>query len=298
MRISKVDALAYSIPYATPVVIATGTLTVQESVLVRITADDGTVGLGETQPIPFFQGCAETQDTILSVIRNIYAPLLLGQSPFDIERLHQAMERAIGGGNYARAAVGDALYDLVARLLDVPLCDFLGGRYRERIAAVWSIGMKSSQAMADEARQQLERGYSLLKCKIGSPDPITDIENVAAMQPQTALPQVRSPAAGRPIPVAYIQPGGEAPGAPIPAYVQGAGGGVAPARYDQPHLPNYAWPSYAAYPNYAALTYPKQYSPTAWPFIGPFYPYPQVPLGWRKVTLEWDDGWWMLDFKD
>ena len=30
--------------------------------------------------------------------------------------------------------------------------------------------------------------------------------------------------------------------------------------------------------------YPKQYSPTAWPFIGPFYPYPQVPLGWRKVT--------------
>ena len=33
-------------------------------------------------------------------------------------------------------------------------------------------------------------------------------------------------------------------------------------------------------------------------YIGPFYPYPQVPLGWRKVTLEWDDGWWFLDFKD
>jgi hypothetical protein len=63
-------------------------------------------------------------------------------------------------------------------------------------------------------------------------------------------------------------------------------------------LPNYAWPSYAPYPNYAALTYPKQYSPTAWPYIGPFYPYPQVPLGWRKVTLEWDDGWWFLNFAD
>ena len=57
-------------------------------------------------------------------------------------------------------------------------------------------------------------------------------------------------------------------------------------------------PSYAASPNYAAVTYPKQYSPTAWPFIGPFYPYPQVPLGWRKVALEWDDGWWFLDFYD
>jgi hypothetical protein len=77
-----------------------------------------------------------------------------------------------------------------------------------------------------------------------------------------------------------------------------AQGGVAPARYDQPCLPNYAWPSYAAYPNYAAVTYPKQYSPTAWPYIGPFYPYPQVPMGWRKVTLQWDDGWWFLDFRD
>ena len=66
--------------------------------------------------------------------------------------------------------------------------------------------------------------------------------------------------------------------------------------YDNPQMPSYAWPSYAAYPNYAAVTYPHQYSPTAWPYIGPFYPYPQVPLGWRKVMLEWDDGWWYLDF--
>jgi hypothetical protein len=86
-------------------------------------------------------------------------------------------------------------------------------------------------------------------------------------------------------------------GMPHPAYVPGAGAGPR-AAYDQPALPGYAWPTYAAYPNYAALTYPKQYSATAWPYIGPFYPYPQVPLGWRKVTLEWDDGWWFLDFKD
>ena len=140
---------------------------------------------------------------------------------------------------------------------------------------------------------------------------------VAATQPmtrsQTASRRAVPRSGGRPIPIAYTQatgevaggempgtpmPGGPMPGGPIPAYVAGAGGGVAPAQYDQPTLPNYAWPSYAAYPNYAALTYPRQYSPTAWPYIGPFYPYPQVPLGWRKVTLEWDDGWWFLDFKD
>ncbi|HEX4000524.1 MAG TPA: BON domain-containing protein [Pirellulales bacterium] len=92
--------------------------------------------------------------------------------------------------------------------------------------------------------------------------------------------------------------GGGMSGGPIPAYAPGAGGGIAPAHFDRANMPGYAWPSYAAYPNYASITYPRQYSPTAWPFIGPFYPYPQVPLGWRKVTLEWHNGWWNLDFKD
>jgi BON domain len=98
-------------------------------------------------------------------------------------------------------------------------------------------------------------------------------------------------------------PGGMGPGGMGPGGMQ-AGGGYMPtgmtqaASYDNPQMPGYAWPSYAAYPNYAGVSYPQQYSPTAWPYIGPFYPYPQVPLGWRKVTLEWDDGWWFLDFKD
>ena len=85
-------------------------------------------------------------------------------------------------------------------------------------------------------------------------------------------------------------------GAPVPMQAGGVPYGQGAPRYDQPNMPNYAWPSYAAYPNYAAVTYPKQYSPSAWPYIGPFYPYPQVPLGWRKVALEWDDGLWYLDF--
>ncbi len=103
--------------------------------------------------------------------------------------------------------------------------------------------------------------------------------------------------------------GGEMPAQPVGMHMHGgpvqtpypmapyAGANAAP-RYEQPYLPNYAWPGYAAYPNYAAVTYPQQYSPSAWPYIGPFYPYPQVPLGWRKVSLEWDDGWWFLDFTD
>ncbi|MFP6665844.1 MAG: BON domain-containing protein, partial [Pirellulales bacterium] len=137
-------------------------------------------------------------------------------------------------------------------------------------------------------------------------------KRLRATSPSISAKQQLARPASRPVPFAASQStgGGQQPrltpvsqpaansGAPAPAYIAGAGGGIAPATFDQPNLPGHAWPSYASYPNYGGLTYPKQYSPTAWPYIGPFYPYPQVPLGWRKVTLEWDDGWWMLDFKD
>jgi hypothetical protein len=96
---------------------------------------------------------------------------------------------------------------------------------------------------------------------------------------------------------AMAQPGMlPAPGATIPpsmAYPSPPPG----TAYDQPQLPEYAWPAMAAYPNYAQVAYPTQYSASAWPYIGPFYPYPQVPLGWREAQLEWDDGYWQLNFR-
>src|SRR6185437_13663206 len=59
-----------------------------------------------------------------------------------------------------------------------------------------------------------------------------------------------------------------------------------------PAMPPYAWPTYAPYNNFSRVAAPKAYPYNAWPFIGPVYPFPKVPLGWRKVKLEWDDGYW------
>lgn len=98
------------------------------------------------------------------------------------------------------------------------------------------------------------------------------------------------PAPGAPLPL----PGGLPPGAnvqepipifqaPMPAYHQ----------LNQPPMPPYSWPTYAPYNNYSRVAYPEAYPKNAWPFIGPMHPFPKVPLGWRSVKLEWDDGhWW------
>ena len=60
-----------------------------------------------------------------------------------------------------------------------------------------------------------------------------------------------------------------------------------------PPMPPYAWPTYAPYNNYSRVAYPNAYPHEQWPFIGPMYPFPRVPLGWRSVSLTWEDGhWW------
>ncbi len=93
------------------------------------------------------------------------------------------------------------------------------------------------------------------------------------------------------MPAGYTQPG-----MPVDPSMMPSPMGYAPTSFNNPQLPGHAWPAYAQYPNSAAVTYPTQYSASAFPYIGPFYPYPQVPMGWREVSLEWDDGYWQLNF--
>lgn len=146
------------------------------------------------------------------------------------------------------------------------------------------------QGQADPAAQNSQRytmaAYQTAQGVPGGPAAPGMNGGPAQMGPP-GMPQV--PGSDQPM------PGGMAPmGAPIPA--TGPGPQSSGPAYDNPNLPQSAWPSYAQYPNYAAVTYPSQYSASAWPYIGPFYPYPQVPLNWRKVTLEWSDGHWDLNF--
>jgi hypothetical protein len=102
-----------------------------------------------------------------------------------------------------------------------------------------------------------------------------------------------------PVPPAPVAPppGAVPPPAPAPAPVQEAvpafqAPAATPHDLNPPRMPPYAWPSYAPYNNYSRVCYPTAYPYNAWPFIGPIYPFPKVPLGWRAVQLEWQDGYW------
>ena len=100
-------------------------------------------------------------------------------------------------------------------------------------------------------------------------------------------------------PPASIQLVASSSAVPAGTVARGAMGPAAPATGVPGQVlysPDYAQSPYVQSPNYAAASYPVQSSATAWPYMGPFHPYPQCPLGWRKVTLQWDAGLWTLDF--
>ncbi len=102
-----------------------------------------------------------------------------------------------------------------------------------------------------------------------------------------------APSGMPPMPMAGGPGGGYGPD-PVPVGPAGGPGGFEAAA---PPLPPYAWPTYAPHNNVSRVAYPEAYPYNAFPFIGPFYPFPKVPLGWRKVTLEWEDGHWWLGRK-
>lgn len=103
----------------------------------------------------------------------------------------------------------------------------------------------------------------------------------ALMQTQAVAPMPR--------PLPPPPNGNGAPAEPLPIFQAGYPGGDLPP----PQMPPYAWPTYAPYNNYSRVGYPLAYPYNAWPFIGPCYPFPKIPLGWRSVKLEWEDGhWW------
>lgn len=121
---------------------------------------------------------------------------------------------------------------------------------------------------------------------------VRDGLKVAAVKQTQAVGPLATPAPSA-MPPAAAGAGGYGPD-PVPVGPAGGPGGF---EGSAPPLPPHAWPTYAPYNNVSRVAYPEAYPYNAFPFIGPFYPFPKVPLGWRKVTLEWEDGHWWLGRK-
>ncbi len=148
------------------------------SVLVKITCEDGTVGWGQSVPIPTWS--YETTESVLSTIERYLAPVMTGRNPFDIAGNHTLMQKAIApsfstGMPIAKAGVDLALHDLVGKLSRRSLPELWGRTPLERITLSWTVNARTMQEAEALVAQGRAKGYRHFNLKV-APDVDFDVE--------------------------------------------------------------------------------------------------------------------------
>ncbi len=183
VKIREVETTPLHLPFASPFQISSATRDFLEVLIVRIHTDQGVFGIGETQAWRR-QGSAETLPNLMRSIQDQFAPLLIGRSPFEVNAIMHDLNASLYNSLYAQAAIGDALYDLIGKFLNVPIHGLLGGRCRDRVRVGAVLSIKPTvEELLDSAQGFFDRGFRHLGLKIGI-DSTADLRNVAALREQ------------------------------------------------------------------------------------------------------------------
>src|SRR2546425_765439 len=141
--------------------------------------DEGITGLGEVSCTPRWSG--EDQVSAAHFIDTILGPALIGQDPRDIERLTQAMGRALFGNPFTKAALEMAMWDVLGKAAGLPVYRLLGGKVREFVPTKWSVSGLDPARAAGIAAWAVEQGFRAMKVKVGI-DPEQDVARVRAVR--------------------------------------------------------------------------------------------------------------------
>lgn len=175
-RISGVEVFLVSYPVAAHFKFLTQRG--RPAVFVKLTAEDGAAGWGQSVPIPTWS--YETPESVISTIEKYLAPALVGRDSFDLAGAHAAMNRAIApsfstGMPIAKAGVDLALHDLAGRRRGQSVAASWGRRPLERLTLSWTVNPTSLEETEPLVEAGRQRGYRHFNTKV-APDPKFDVE--------------------------------------------------------------------------------------------------------------------------
>jgi L-alanine-DL-glutamate epimerase-like enolase superfamily enzyme len=159
MKITQLHALRVRIPQKPPIAPYQSRYRAssqKEALLVRLEADTGLVGWGET-PDDWINRSYE------GAPEDLLRGQVLGRSPFDLEAWYA--ENTLG--SYLASAVEMAMWDLVGQATHQPLYQLLGGAVRKQVELAACMGIRPYDEAKAIARQYLDMGFSTLKTKAG-----------------------------------------------------------------------------------------------------------------------------------
>ena len=178
MRITDIQVGRLSLPLAHPFKTALRTVERLEDVVVRVVGENGLVGYGEAPPTAVITG--DTIPSILCAIEEYIKPAIAGMDLMDLDTVMERLDGSMVHNTSPKAAVDMALYDLWGRTLGKPLYQLLGGA-KTAFETDLTISVNPVDEMVRDALEARERGFSILKIKVGK-DPALDVERIAAIR--------------------------------------------------------------------------------------------------------------------
>ena len=199
MKITALETYFLSAPLPQAVRTSTHTITQVSEVIVKLTTDAGLVGIGQAHgPFLLRQG-PEGLRAVDAIVKSI-TPLIVGQDPFNVERIWQDLfaltytsvrgVRALASQQRslvtAMSAIDIALWDLMGKSTGRPVYALLGGALRQRVPAyVTGFYYRDGERPDDlvrEAALYMEHGYRTVKVKVGGLTPEADAARVAVIR--------------------------------------------------------------------------------------------------------------------
>ena len=165
-----IDAKPIDLKLTVPFRISRNVQYTSPNAIVQINHEEFT-GLGEASPAEYY---GESLETVLACV-SLFAGNL-GDDPFALEDILNRLDEIIGLNPSAKAAVDMALYDIVGKMLNVPLYKLLGLNPANAAHTSFTIGLDTPENMAKKAL--LARDYPILKIKVGTKQDIEIIEAI------------------------------------------------------------------------------------------------------------------------
>lgn len=178
MKIKNIKVWSADLGNTKPYTIAFKTVDEVLNAFVEITLENGITGIGAGNPSEYVTG--ESFEQCKQALQEKNLQFLLGRDIREVHQLAFEVWQKLPANPAARAALDIALFDAFTKFLNVPLVKFLGQKIKS-LPTSNTIGIKNVEETLKEAREYGDRGFTVLKVKLGK-DLEEDIERMVKLR--------------------------------------------------------------------------------------------------------------------
>ncbi|MEK6783500.1 MAG: dipeptide epimerase [Bacteroidota bacterium] len=178
MKIKSINVWSTNLGNTKPYTIAFKTIDEVLNAFVEITLDNGVTGMGAANPSEYVTG--ENLNQTLETLQEKNLELLIGRDIREFNQLNFEFSKKFPKTPAALAAIDIALYDAFTKFLGIPLVQFLGQKIKS-LPTSNTIGIKNVEETLKEAQEYAERGFKILKVKLGK-DLREDMERIVKLR--------------------------------------------------------------------------------------------------------------------